>query len=141
MTHILPVTKRVRLKGHDPLSRTTIHGWPAILFGLVFLIPGIPTLSIGMGWIDYPKHSTHAPLWVIGFCGGLFIGGGLWLAIHGLRGLRRTWNREHGMRQLPASPWLWDYPWQAQGTTDNKLKSAIGSLLTLIIFQCNSCTI
>ena len=68
-----PSTERFALKGHKPLSHTTIHGWLAIAFGAVFLIMGSPILAIGIGWIDYPKSSIHAPLWVIGLCGGLFV--------------------------------------------------------------------
>ncbi len=129
-----PTTERTFLKGHDPLSGTTIHGWPAVVFGLLFVLAGIPIVFVGMEWMDYPKNSIHAPLWVIGIAGSTFVGGGLWLVIHGLRGRRRIWNMEHGKRQLPTKPWLWDYPWQAQGITDNKLQSVLNSLMALIVF-------
>jgi hypothetical protein len=63
-----PNTKRIPLEGHKPLSRTTLHDWPAILFGLAFCIAGLPILSIGMEWITYPQSSIHVPLWVISVC-------------------------------------------------------------------------
>ena len=135
MAHEQPTTKRIRLKGRDPLSGTTIHGWPAILFGLLFVIAGFPTFAIGIEWMDYPKGSIHAPLWVVGFCGGIFVSGGLWLMVHGIQGLRRIWNMEQGKRQLSMNPWLWDYAWKAKGAMDNKLKSALGSLIVLIVFS------
>jgi len=129
-----PNTERIPLKGHKPLSRTTLHGWPAILFGLAFFIAGLPILGIGMGWINYPQSSIHAPMWIIGVCGGLFAAVGAWLMLHGFQGLHRLWNMSHGKQQLPDSPWLWDYPWQAQGSTDNKFKESLGSMAALLVF-------
>ena len=130
----LSTSERIPLKGHEPLSRTTIHGWPAILFGLLFVAMGFPVLSLGTGWIDYPKASIHAPLWVIGVCGGMFVACGVWLMLHGRRGLHRIWNMNQGKRQLPNSPWLWDNDWRAQGTTDDTLKKALGTLGGLLVF-------
>ncbi|MDH5562642.1 MAG: hypothetical protein OEY91_03330 [Nitrospirota bacterium] len=129
-----PPAERIVLKGHKPLSGTTIHGWPALLFGAVFVIMGSPILAIGMKWMNYPGSSIHAPLWVIGICGGLFVACGVWLMIHGARGLRRLWNMANGKQELPESPWLWDYPWQAQGITDNKFKESLKSIVALAVF-------
>ena len=129
-----PYTERIPLKGHKPLSRTTLHGWPAIAFGFIFFIAGLPILAIGMGWLDYPKASIHAPLWVVGICGGFFAACGIWLMLHGAKGLRRLWNMLHGKPELPDNPWLWDYPWHAQGLTDNKLKESLGSMAAFAVF-------
>ncbi len=129
-----PNTDGTPLKAHKPLSRTTIHGWPAIAFGAVFLIMGSPIIAIGLGWLDFPKSSIHAPMWIIGVCVGLFAACGVWLMTHGATGLRRQWNMTHGKQQLPGSPWLWDYPWQAQGITDNKLKESLTSLIAFAVF-------
>lgn len=129
-----PPAERIALKGHTPLSPTTIHGWPAILFGVVFVIMGSPILAIGMEWMDYPKSLIHAPLWVIGFCGGLFVACGAWLIVHGTKGLHRLWNLSHGKQQLPEKPWLWDYPWHASGITDNKFKASFNGLIALMAF-------
>jgi hypothetical protein len=127
-------TERIHLKGHKPLSRTTLHGWPAIVFGLAFFIAGLPILSIGMGWMNYPQSSIHAPLWVIGVCGGLFSACGAWLMLHGASGLRRIWDMSHGKQQLEDRPWLWDYPWQAHGSTDNKFQESLNSVAALAVF-------
>lgn len=129
-----PNTERISLKGHKPLSRTTLHGWPAILFGLAFFIAGLPILGIGLGWMDYPKSSIHAPLWVIGVFGGLFAACGVWLMLHGATSLRRLWNMSHGKQELPKRPWLWDYPWQASGITDNKFQESLSSVVALAVF-------
>jgi len=133
-TTLQPPAERLALKGHKPLSRTTLHGWPAILFGAVFALMGSPILAIGMKWMDYPQSSIHAPLWVIEICGGLFVACGAWLIIHGGQGLHRQWNLSHGKRQLPDSPWIWDYPWQATGMTDNTFKESLNSLIALAVF-------
>ena len=129
-----PPAERIVLKGHKPLSGTTIHGWPALLFGAVFVIMGSPILAIGMKWMNYPGSSIHAPLWVIGICGGLFVACGAWLMIHGGQGLHRQWNLSHGKQQLPDKPWLWDFSWQATGMTDNTFKESLNSLIALAVF-------
>jgi len=54
--------------------------------------------------------------------------------LHGAKGLRRMWNMAHGKQQLPDRPWIWDYPWQAQGITDHKLKESLNSLIALAAF-------
>jgi len=104
------------------------------VFGAVFLIMGCPILAIGLGWLDYPQSFIHAPLWVISVFGGFFAACGVWLMGHGAQGLHRLWNMANGQQQLPDSPWLWDYPWQAQGITDNKLKESLGSIAALVVF-------
>jgi threonine/homoserine/homoserine lactone efflux protein len=91
-----PPAERIILKGHKPLSHTTLLGWPALLFGAVFVIMGSPILANGMNWMDYPQSSIHAPLWVIEICGGLFVACGVWLMVHGANGLRRWWNMANG---------------------------------------------
>ena len=132
--HQQPTADRIRLKGQEPLSETTIHGWPALAFGGLFAIMGLPTLGIGMGIISYPESAVHAPLWVIGICGGLFSGGGIWLMLHGAVSLRRIWNVNHGKRNLPNSPWMWDYDWRAEGTSDHALKNVSRGVLGLAVF-------
>ena len=129
-----PSANRIRLKGHEPISETTIHGWPALAFGGLFAVMGLPILGIGIGIISYSEKAVHAPLWVIGICGGLFSGGGIWLMLHGAFGLRRIWNVNKGKRQLPNSPWLWDYDWRAQGASDHALKNVSRGLLGLAVF-------
>jgi hypothetical protein len=92
-----PNTERIPLAGHKPLSHTTIHGWPAILCGVIFLIVGSPILAIGMGWMDYPKSSIHAPLWVIGVVGGL------WSLAHTPWRQRPTPSMEYGTWETATS--------------------------------------
>ena len=129
-----PTASRIRLKGQEPISETTIHGWPALAFGGLFTIMGLPILGMGLGIISYSESAVHAPLWVIGICGGLFSGAGIWLMLHGAFGLRRLWNVKHGKRQLPNSPWLWDYNWRAQGTSDHAHRNVFRGLLGLAVF-------
>jgi hypothetical protein len=53
---------------------------------------------------------------------------------HGATGLRRLWNMSHGKQKLSNRPWLWDYPWQASGMTDNKLQESLTSVVALAVF-------
>lgn len=126
--------ERTPLKGHTPHSRTTIHGWPALLFGIPFGGAGAATLMLAAGWIDYPKGSVHAPMWVIGVVGGVFLAAGLWLMIHGAEGIGRHSRLRDEKRRRPASPWLWDYSWHAKGVSERKLREAISSVVGLIAF-------
>ena len=128
-------SQRKTLKSHEPLSSTTIHGWPAVAFGSLFTVMGAPILGVGLEWISYPPDSIHAPLWVIQACGAIFSGCGLWLLLHGGMGLRRQWNIGHGKRELPSSPWLWDYPWSAHGIADGASRRAFSSLIGLAVFM------
>ncbi len=126
--------KRIPLSGHEPMSRTTLHGWPAVLLGGPFLGFGLFFFFIGMGWLDHPKSSIHAPLWVVASVGGIFAGLGEWLVVHGLMSKRRMWNMKQGQQHMPDRPWMWDFPWQAQGISDDIDKKSLQSLVALIVF-------
>ncbi|GJL55054.1 MAG: hypothetical protein NPIRA02_21860 [Nitrospirales bacterium] len=129
------LTTRILLKEHHPLHRAVFYGKLFIGIGLVFVILSLSVLFIGMRWMEDSLFPVHIPLWVIGVLCGTGVGGGVWLIVSGLRDVQRIWNRNHGQQQFPSSPWLWDYPWQAWGVTDNFLKSALRSLVALILFS------
>jgi len=129
------VGTRIHLKAHATLSRTTLTGKPALGIGLLFLIVGLLMLFMGMEWIGNGTDSIHGSLWILGVGGGLCAGIGLWLFVYGLHARRRMRNINDGKQLWPESPWLWDYPWQAWGVTDNYLKSALRSFGALIVFS------
>ncbi|WP_447968022.1 hypothetical protein [Nitrospira sp. M1] len=126
---------RILLKDHHPLHRRVFYGKLAIAVGLFFVIMGLSILFIRMGWIAGSPFPIYIPLWVLGVGGGTGVSGGIWLIVFGFEDLQRIRNRKHGQQQLPTTPWLWDYPWQAWGSTDNYLKSALRSLAALILFS------
>ena len=36
---------------------------------------------------------------------------------------------------MPNSPWLWDYPWSARGSSENKLRQVLTSFVALAVFS------
>lgn len=129
-----PARERVHLSGRQPVSRTTIHGWPSVLLGSPFAGMGIFILLIGLEKIEMDPGKIHAPMWVITAAGSMFLLAGLWFIWHGLDGLRRKSKIKNVKTTRAASPWLWDYEWQALGISDNKLKKVIHAFLMLIVF-------
>jgi hypothetical protein len=130
-----PARERVPLKGRQPVSRTTIHGWPSVLLGSPFAGMGTFILLMGLGEIEVDPGKIHAPMWVISVCGLMFLMAGLWLIWHGLDGLRRKAKIETVKTTRASSPWLWDYEWQALGISDNKLKKVMHGLLMLSVMS------
>ena len=125
--------ERVELHGRQPVSRTTIHGWPSVLFGSPFAGAGTFILLIGLGKIEMDPGKIHAPMWVISACGLMFLLAGLWLIWHGLDGVRRKAKIKNVKTTRASSPWLWDYEWQALGISDNKLKKVLHGFIMLSI--------
>ena len=128
-----PARERVPLSGRQPVSRTTIHGWPSMLFGLPFAGMGTFILLIGLRKVEVSPSKIHAPLWVISVCGLMFMLAGLWFIWHGLDGLRRKAKIRSVRTTRASSPWLWDYEWQALGISDNKIKKVIHAFIMLVL--------
>ena len=128
-----PARERVPLRGRQPISRTTIQGWPSVIFGSPFAGVGTFILLIGLEKVDMDPSKIHAPLWVISVCGLMFLLAGLWLVWHGLDGLSRKAKIKNVKTTRAATPWLWDYEWQALGISDNKLKKVIHAFIMLSV--------
>ncbi len=134
MSFTVPQThERVVLKGRQPVSRTTIHGWPSVILGLPFAGMGTFILLMGLEKIEVDPSKVHAPMWVIAVCGLMFVLAGLWLIWHGMDGIRRKVKIKNVKITRAASPWLWDYEWQALGISDNKIKKVLHGLIMLIV--------
>jgi len=125
--------ERVELKGRQAVSRTTIHGWPSFIFGIPFAGAGAAVLMIYTGHIQVSPSKIHAPLWIIGVFGLLFLLAGLSFMWHGAIGLSRRARVEAAQAGRASSPWLWDYEWQALGITDNKFKKVIHAVIMLVV--------
>lgn len=128
-----PTRERIELRGRQPVSRTTIHGWPSVIFGSPFAGMGTFIFLMGLGKVEVDPGTVHAPLWVIAVCGLMFLLAGLFLIWHGLDGIWRNARIRKVQRTRSSSPWLWDYPWQALGISDNKLKKVMHSLIFLFV--------
>ncbi|MEE8269020.1 MAG: hypothetical protein V3R23_03295 [Nitrospinaceae bacterium] len=128
-----PARERVLLNNRQPVSRTTIHGWPSFFFGLPFAGMGTFILLMGLGKIEVDPGKVHAPMWIIALFGLLFVLAGLSFIWHGLGGVRRKAKIKIVKTTRASSPWLWDYEWQALGISDNKLKKVMHGLIMLIV--------
>jgi hypothetical protein len=128
-----PARERVQLNNRQPVSRTTIHGWPSFFFGLPFAGMGTFILLMGLGKIEVDPGKVHAPMWIIALFGLLFVLAGLSFIWHGLDGVRRKAKIKIVKTTRASSPWLWDYEWQALGISDNKLKKVMHGLIMLIV--------
>ncbi len=128
-----PARERVQLNNRQPVSRTTIHGWPSFFFGLPFAGMGTFILLMGLGKIEVDPGKVHAPMWIIALFGLLFVLAGLSFIWHGLGGVRRKAKIKIVKTTRAPSPWLWDYEWQALGISDNKLKKVMHGLIMLIV--------
>ena len=128
-----PVRDRVQLNNRQPVSRTTIHGWPSVLLGSPFAGMGTFVLLIGFKKLEMDPGKIHAPMWVITVIGLMFLLAGLWFIWHGLDGVRRKAKIKNVKTTRASSPWLWDYEWQALGISDNKLRKVMNALILLIV--------
>jgi len=134
MTAVVSSThERVPLNGRQPVSRTTIHGWPSVILGSPFAGMGTFILLIGLEKIEMDPSKIHAPMWVIAVFGLMFLLAGLSFIWHGLDGVRRKAKIKTVKTTRASSPWLWDYEWQALGISDNKLKEVMRGLIMLIV--------
>ena len=104
------------LSNHADRSGTTIHGWPAIAFGSVFVVSGTAVGTLAAA--GKLNASPGVPLWLGPAIGALFALAGLSFIVHGLAGLRVR----RRVRRLRATherePWVWDHPWNESGSTD-----------------------
>ena len=90
-------------------------------------------LLMGLGKIEVDPSKVHAPMWIISLFGLLFLLAGLLFVWHGLDGVRRKAKIKNVKITRAASPWLWDYEWQALGISDNKFKKVLHGLIMLIV--------
>jgi hypothetical protein len=128
-----PTRERVQLNNRQPISRTTIHGWPSFIFGLPFAGMGTFILLMGLGKVEVDPAKVHAPMWIISLFGLLFLMAGLTFIWHGLDGVRRKAKIKDVKITRASSPWLWDYEWQALGISDSKIKKVLHGLIMLIV--------
>ncbi len=122
------------LKNHTPISTTTIHGWPSLLFGLPFLIAGLAILGISGGFIEVDPGSVHAPMWVIGAAGSMFFFAGIALITNGIQGIKRQKIVKEGIRSSKSTPWDWDYPEDSHGVSEKKGKQVLNYFVAALAF-------
>jgi hypothetical protein len=127
-------TERKELSEQRPISRTTIHGWPAILFGLPFILAGTCVVLVSFGVISVDDSKFHVPKMLVAGFGGLFVLAGLSLMIHGIMGLRRLARIKQKANQGYNQTWFVDYPWKKSGIKGSSLSKVLKNLVNLIAF-------
>ncbi len=120
------------LLNHPAQSSTTINGVWAALLGMPFCAAG---MGIGVAGFNPVHANKHAPAWLILMFGGMFLSVGLFLVLHGVRGMIRKaiWKREAA--EYPGQPWLFDYHWPKEGASFSAFKAMLGRLLAAVIWN------
>jgi hypothetical protein len=99
---------------------TTIHGWAAVLFGILFTGGGLALSALLTGIVaPGAVKSRGMPAWILALVGLLFAVAGLSVLVHGIRGVERM-SRVGRLRTAhPNEPWRWDHVWNERGATDD----------------------
>jgi hypothetical protein len=134
---LLPSARPLNRGSGSGPSRIPMHGWPAILFGSLFALPGIGVSLLALGVIGNVDEGRHAPRWAILICGVVFFTAGALVIAAGAEtlGIRRRVAEQQ--RHFPYDPWRWDHPWSETGATDGsgaRLAKAVGFALFLGLF-------
>jgi len=125
--------ERLEIKGKTPISRTTIHGWSSVFFGLLFAMAGLYIILISFNVIDTPDSKFHVPRYMAAMFGGVFLMPGLFLIIHGLLSL----NYRPAKYLVNTSQWDNDYSWNHKRINDRSRSDLIKfffSTVLLILF-------
>lgn len=128
---------RVELRRSPNRSGTPVHGWPAILFGLPFLMAGGIAIFLSMTPQYLGNAASKAPMWILGAFGLIFALVGLSLIWHGIKGLRRASRAREIAARYPGQPWLADYAWDQRGCVDDthrKVRRAFAAAVFLTVF-------
>ena len=119
------------LQNHRTQSATAIDGWASALFGVPFTAAGV-----FMGWValDRFQDRRHAPGWLIGILAGMFLFGGLFFFLHGIRGVARKAAYHREAAQRPSESWLYDYHWRREGIAFSAFDDMLKRLLAAMVW-------
>jgi hypothetical protein len=117
------------LENHPTQSATTIDGWRSTLFGIPFIAAGVWISLAAFGFLSVRKH---APDWVIGIIGPLFLLGGLFFLIHGLRGTVSKMQYLRDAAQRSGQPWFYDFHWSQEGIAFSAFNTMLERLLAAL---------
>ncbi len=105
-----------RLSNYQPVSRTTMHGGGAALFGIPFWLTGLVIVLVALDVIHADPSSIHAPRWVLGLVGAIFFVVGIGVSVQGLAEMRRTARLKANKASRPGEPWFADHDWNPVGS-------------------------
>lgn len=120
------------LPNHPAQSATTIDGGQAALFGLPFCAAGIAIAAVAFNYIPGRKN---APDWLILVCAAIFFSAGLFLVLHGIRGMIRRARSRREAARFPGQPWLYDFHWRREGASFSAFNAMLGRLLGALLWN------
>lgn len=125
------------LPNYPAKSVTTVDGVSAAIFGLPFLAAGGFIAMAASNIIHVNRRSTtaHAPSWLILAVGGIFFSAGLFLLVHGVRGMIRKAIYNRKAAQTPGQPWLFDFHWHQQGISFSAFNTMLGRLVAALVWN------
>jgi hypothetical protein len=121
------------LANHPTQSATTINGWGAVLFGLPFLAVGLGVCAAALQL--FPVHGKNAPSWVLGIIGGSFGFAGLFVFVHGVRGVARKARYKRESALHPGDIWYADYHWHQEGASYSALREMVSRFLAAVAWN------
>jgi len=123
--------RRVRLD-NDSHAISSGHGSGSILIGSVVAAAGVLPLLRALEIITTGR--VHAPLWVVGWIGGIFVVGGLFAIVLGLAGVRRARRAAARRLESPDRPEVWDREWDPEAVADGSLRRAVQGVVAASFF-------
>lgn len=97
------------LLNYPSISYTTLRGWPLVGVGGAMLSLGALCVLRWQGVVSVGR--VHAPLWVMGVVGAVFVLAGMLLVIYALLDLRGEARRRRVRLTHPGEPWRADFDW------------------------------
>ena len=128
---VLPSSSECVLVNHPTQSATAIDGWKSILFGLPFFAAGFFIEFVALNQINAKKN---APNWLIAMLGSFFLLAGLFLIVHGIRGVIRKAGYDAEAKQAPHETWLYDFHWHREGFTFSAFNSMLKRLMAALVW-------
>jgi hypothetical protein len=128
------VLTRPSARAPEPLSPTTVHGATAALLALPFLGMGVWVVLLSSGAVAAKEGTFPAGRLVGGAAGGLFGAAGLWLLVHGLRGIVRTRRAKGAAVRFGHAPWRFDRAWKRDGEDAHRWAALVSPALGTLLF-------
>ncbi len=120
------------LPNYPARSSTTIDGGSAALFGLPFLVAGV---FIALAANDVIHTRKHGPTWLLALVGAMFFFAGLFLFVHGIRGMVRKSIYNRKVAETPGQPWLFDFHWHPEGVAFSAFDAMVSRLLAAVAWN------
>jgi hypothetical protein len=125
------------LPNYPAQSVTTVDGLSAAIFGLPFLAAGgfIALAAFNIIHVNRRGTAVHAPTWLVLAIGGIFFSAGLFLFVHGVRGMIRKVIYSRKAEQTPGQPWLFDFHWRQEGINFSAFNTMLGRLVAALVWN------